>query len=200
MRRSGWLVVAFALAGCGLVGTPTPVPTPQPTVVASAPASAPASGSPSPSPALAFSLELPAGRDPRPVDVVVEPAGDELVVTVTNTTDQRIDELVLRWSTDLAGVYFIAPFVPSEDRIRDGGPPLVQNWSKWVIGPGERGEPAGTTSLGYGPLMPDAILKMTLHVDRSGDGPLSFDLQVLAGNDLLALASGGPAALRVQVP
>ena len=44
----------------------------------------------------------------------------------------------------------LAPFEPSDDRIRDGGPPLVQEWTKWVIGPGERGEPAGTTS-GSGP-------------------------------------------------
>lgn len=48
--------------------------------------------------------------------------------------------------------------------------------------------------------MPQATLAMTLHVERSGDEALSFDLQVLAGNDLLALASGGPAALRVEVP
>ena len=48
---------------------------------------------------------------------------------------------------------FLAPFEPSDDRIREGGPPLVQEWTKWVVGPGERGEPEGTTSLGYGPIL-----------------------------------------------
>ena len=33
----------------------------------------------------------------------------------------------------------LAPFTPSEDRIRDGGPPLHQEWTKWVVGPGRAG-------------------------------------------------------------
>lgn len=125
MRRATVLLGAAVLAGCGLMPSASRTPTQQPTASETArpslPASLPAALSPSPSSEPAFSLELPEGRDPRAVSVEVQPAGDELVVTVTNTTDQRIDEIVLRWSTDLDAVYFIMPFIPSDDRIRDGG-------------------------------------------------------------------------------
>jgi hypothetical protein len=126
--------------------------------------------------------------------------GGVLIVTVTSAADERIDELVLRWPTELDQALFLAPFTPSDERIRDGGPPLVQQWTKWVIGPGEQGEPAGTTSLGYGPLLAGATLEMPLVVTRRAPGPVAFDLQVLAGNDLLTLADGSPAELRVEVP
>jgi hypothetical protein len=159
---------------------------------------------PSPTPAPSFALALPSTTDPRAVTVTVEPAvdeaGGEILVTVTNPTDERIDEIVLRWATDLDGALFMAPFEPSEDRIRDGGPPLVQSWTKWVIGPGERGEPAGTTSLGYGPILPGTTLAIPILVERRQAEPVSFDLQVLSGNDLLQLTEGGPAALRIEVP
>ena len=69
-----------------------------------------------------------------------------------------------------------------------------------LIGPGEQGEPAGTTSLGYGPLLAGATLEMPLVVTRRAPGSVAFDLQVLAGNDLLTLADGSPAELRVEVP
>jgi hypothetical protein len=138
------------------------------------------------------------------VEVSVEPsvdsAGGELLVTITNPTDERIDEIVLRWTTDLDDALFLAPFEPSEARIRDGGPPLVQEWTKWVLGPGERGEPAGTTSLGYGPILPGATLAIAILVERRDPDPVSFDLQVLSGNDLLQLADGRPADLRIEVP
>jgi hypothetical protein len=205
--RAGALGVVL-LAGCVLgpqspspsVTTgPTPSPTARPT--ASVPAG---SVSPSASPAPTFAIERPPASDPRVVTVSVEPALDgdsgELLVTVTSHADQRIDELVLRWSSALNDVLFLAPFVPSEDRIRDGGPPLVQAWTKWVIGPGERGEPAGTISLGYGPLLPGATLAMPIHAERRVPGPVAFDLQVLAGEGLLTLDDGGDAVLRVEVP
>ncbi len=115
----------------------------------------------------------------------------ELLVTVTSQADTRIDELVLRWSRDLGETFRLAPFVPSEERIRDGGPPLVQAWTKWVVGPGEQGEPAGTISLGYGPLMPGATLTMPLNALRLVDGPIAFDLQVLARNAILATPDAG---------
>jgi hypothetical protein len=163
-----------------------------------------ATSEPTPAPTPAFALALPASTDPRAVEVSVEPAvdeeGGEIVVTVTNTSDERIDEIVLRWATDLDEVLFLAPFEPSEDRIRDGGPPLVQDWTKWVIGPGERGEPAGTTSLGYGPILADTTLAIPILVERRDAGPVSFDLQVLSGNDLLQSSDGGAAVLRVEVP
>lgn len=192
------LAALVVLAGCSLEPSPTPLPTAPPT--ATPVASTPASVEPTASPQPAFTLPLPPTTDPRVISAEVAPSDDGLLVTVTNTTDSRIDEIVLRWTTELDAVFFIAPFVPSADRIRENGPPLVQEWTKWVVGPGERGEPAGTTSLGYGPLMPGATLAIPLHVDRIVPGPIAFDLQLLAGNDILALDDGGPAVLRIDVP
>jgi hypothetical protein len=127
-------------------------------------------------------------------------ANGRIVVTLTNLSEERISEVVLRWPTDLAEALYLAPFVPSQDRIADGGPPLVQDWTKWVEGPGERGEPAGTTSLGYGPMDPGMTLQVELFVTRAAAGPVAFDLQVLAGEALLTLESGGPAELRIEAP
>jgi hypothetical protein len=124
----------------------------------------------------------------------------EIVVTVRNLTDRRIRELVLRWSTDIDQTLFLAPFRPSQQRIAEGGPPLHQDWTKWVRGPGEHGEPAGTTSLGWGPLLPGAILTIPVQVTRNARGDISFDLQILAGEAILALDDGSPAELRVTVP
>ena len=126
--------------------------------------------------------------------------GGTLTITVTSAAAERIDELVLRWPTELNEILFLAPFTPSEDRIRDGGPPLVQPWTKWVRGPGEQGEPDGTTSIGWGPLLPEAQLEIALQVTRRAPGPVAFDLQLLAGNDLLTLDGGQPAELRVEIP
>jgi hypothetical protein len=151
-----------------------------------------------------FTLALPDERDPRQVRVTVEPdigaEGGELLVTVTSLADERIDEIVLRWGTELDEVLFLAPFVPTPERIEEGGPPLVQEWTKWVVGPGERGEPAGTTSLGYGPLLAEAALAIPIVVERRDDDPIAFDLQLLAGNALLQLDDGSPAVVRVEIP
>ena len=122
------------------------------------------------------------------------------MVRVTSATDTRVDDLVVRWPEELGEHNFLAPFVPSEDRIREGGDPLVQPWTKWVVGPGEHGEPAGTISLGYGPLFPGEALDVRLFVTRITSDPVAFDLQVLAGNDLLTLTDGSPAELRVEIP
>ena len=205
-------VVAVLLAG-GCLPSPTPSPsvsataepTPTPSATPIASAQPTATEAPTPTPAPSLSLEPPESRDDRVVTVAVAPnvpAGENgtITVTVTSVADARIDELVLRWPTDLADSLFLAPFTPSEDRIRDGGPPLVQPWTKWVIGPGERGEPAGTTSLGWGPLLAGATLEIPIVVTRRADGPVSFDLQVLSGNDLLTLEGGEPAETRVEVP
>ena len=146
----------------------------------------------------------PAAADPRQIEVAVaSDVSDEngqVLVTVTSHADERIDEIVLRWSSGLDQQLRLRPFVPSPDRIRDGGPPLVQEWTKWVVGPGERGEPAGTTSLGWGPLLPGATLAIALDATRLMPGPVAFDLQLLAGEGLLTLADGGSAELRVEVP
>jgi len=139
------------------------------------------------------------------VAVTVDPrvpndADGEIVVVVTNLTDRRVGELVLRWNTELDQVLYLAPFRPSEQRIRDGGPPLIQDWTKWVRGPGESGEPAGTTSLGWGPLLPGGELTIPIQVTRQQAGAVAFDLQVLAGEAILSLEDGSPAELRVTVP
>ncbi len=160
---------------------------------------------PAASSALPFSLRLPAGRDPRAVEYSVSarvPATGtgQLVVTVTNLTDRLIGELVLRWPTSLAARLSLAPFSPSMQRIADGGPPLVQPWTKWVEGPGEGGEPAGTTSLGWGPLLPRSTLVVTLVATRGVAGPVAFDLQLLTGEAILTGADGNLARTRVQVP
>jgi hypothetical protein len=196
----------LALAACGPaasasgspVGTPLASdPGPSPTATATA--------APTATPEPELSLALPGSRDERAVRVSVAPdvPGDgdgELVVTVTNLSDTRVTELVLRWHTELAATLFLAPFRPSELRIVEGGPPLLQDWTKWVVGPGERGEPAGTTSLGWGPLDPGATLTIPIVVTRQAPGDVSFDFQLLAGEAILSLEDGAPAELRVSVP
>ena len=203
-------MAAVILSGC-IGGTePSPTPTPfapspspgassQPSATAEPPTTTPtATASPS------FALPLPETTDPRAVAVSVEPevdaTGGRIVVSVTNTSDERIDEIVLRWATELEDLLFLMPFQPSDDRIREGGPPLVQEWTKWVVGPGERGEPAGTTSLGYGPILAGTTLVIPVLVERRDPEPIAFDMQLLSGNDLLELDDGGPAVLRVEVP
>jgi hypothetical protein len=201
------VLITWFLTGCilGPTESATPSALTSESVSASAPSAAPSpTEEPTATPAPSFSLALPSSTDPRAVSVTVEPtvddAGGEILVTVTNTSDERIDEIVVRWATELDAVLFLAPFEPSDDRIREGGPPLVQEWTKWVIGPGERGEPAGTTSLGYGPILPGTTLAIPILVERLLGEAVSFDLQVLSGNDLLQLAEGGPAVLRIEVP
>ena len=210
-RSGAALAAALLLTACLSTPSPTPtasippsvVPTPSPDATATAPPSA--SLAPTATPAPSLSLEPPEGRDERVVTVSVTPdvptgADGTITVVVTSVADTRIDELVLRWPTELDASLFLAPFTPSDDRIREGGPPLVQPWTKWVVGPGERGEPAGTTSLGWGPLLAGATLEIPIVVTRRADGPISFDLQVLAGNDLLSVDGGEPAELRVEIP
>ncbi|MGH2380040.1 MAG: hypothetical protein ACRDG7_02320 [Candidatus Limnocylindria bacterium] len=166
--------------------------------------SATAAASPTPTAEPALSLDPPGQADARVVTATVASEVGEsdgtLTVTVSSTADQRIDELVLRWPTELNETLFIAPFTPSPERIADGGPPLVQPWTKWVIGPGEKDEPDGTISMGWGPLLPGATLTIELDVTRRAPGAVAFDLQVLAGNDLLTFDGGEPAELRVEVP
>lgn len=207
--RSRALVASVLIAGttaCTFdlsptpTATPTAVATPTPTTTPTVAPSASASSSPTATPEPTLSLALPEVTDVRVVTATVTPDGDTLRVTVSSAATERIDELVLRWHTDLDTVLRLAPFTPSEDRIRDGGPPLHQEWTKWVVGPGERGEPAGTISIGWGPLLPGATLEIPLVATRLGEGPVEFDLQLLAGNDLLSFEGGAPAELRVVVP
>lgn len=217
-RRAAPAALALALmAAC--VMEPSQSPAISPTVPATSAASSepaatpsssravpsPTAAAPTPSPEPSLALDPPEGSDPRVVSVQVDPAvpadGDgQIVVTVTSAADTLIEELVLRWPVELGETLFLAPFAPSDERIRDNGPPLLQAWTKWVIGPGERGEPEGTISLGWGPLLAGATLTIPILVTRLAPGPVAFDLQVLAGNDLLTLDGGEPAELRIEVP
>ena len=203
--RIGTLLLAVALVACEATG-PTPSPSSSPPPSATPTERPTASASPTATPEPAFSLDLPAEIDPRRVRVVVEPAlegdGGQVNVTVTNLADTRIDQIVLRWSTSLADTLFLAPFVPGPERVEEFGPPLTvsTDWTKWVEGPGEEGEPPGTTSLGYGPMDPGMVLAIPLYVTRRADGAVAFDLQVLAADALLVLDDGEPAELRVEVP
>jgi hypothetical protein len=200
----------LVIGGCAVSSaSPTPVVTPSaspsPTLPEATNTLSPGVASPSPTPEPPLSIPLPTERDERVVALTISTqlapdAGGQLVVTVANRSERRIDEIVLRWPSELGAVLFLAPFVPTDQRIADGGPPLIQPWTKWVEGPGERGEPAGTTSLGYGPMDPGMTLVVPLHATRIGPGPAAFDLQVLAGEALLTLADGSPAELRVEVP
>ena len=211
IRGSLAALLIAAISACGADESSSPsasasvdASTPPPSVAASSSQAPSEPASPTPTPAPSLSLEPPDETDPSVVTATVaSEIGDEggtLTVTVTSAAEERIDELVLRWSTELNETLSIAPFTPSEDRIAEGGPPLVQPWTKWVIGPGEKGEPEGTTSIGWGPLSPDATLTIELDVIREAAGPVEFDLQILAGNDLLTLDDDEPAELRVEVP
>jgi hypothetical protein len=209
----GAYLVAVTMAGCilGPTATPSASLSAMPSASLSPSQASPSADEPSQSveptstPEPPLSLPLPRWQDARHVSVEVAPEvernGDgEIVVTVTNLTDRRVRELVLRWSTDLDQTLFLAPFRPSQQRIAEGGPPLQQHWTKWVRGPGEQGEPAGTTSLGWGPLLPGATLTIPIQVTRMAAGEVSFDLQLLAGEAILALDDSSPAEHRVTVP
>jgi hypothetical protein len=203
------LLVALLLAACVTQPSPTPIPTPTPSTTPepspTVSSTAVASASPTATPAPPLSLDVPEVRDRHHVAVTVAnevpPNGDgRIVVTVTNLSAGRIGELVLRWPTELEQTLFLAPFEPSVQRIADGGPPLWQEWTKWVEGPGERGEPAGTTSLGWGPLLPNGTLTIPIVVTRNARGEVAFDLQLLADEAILTLEGGDPAELRVSIP
>lgn len=205
------LVVALLTSACiaeetppTTTASPTEVSSPTPSIAATPTEGPTPSASPTPTPQPSLVLEPPEETDARVVTAsVVSDVGDAtgtLTVTVTSLADERIDELVLRWPTELSRTLDLAPFTPSEDRIRDGGPPLVQPWTKWVVGPGEQGEPEGTISLGWGPLLAGATLTIELDATRREAGPVAFDLQLLAGERLLTLEGGDPAELRVEVP
>ncbi len=123
----------------------------------------------------------------------------QLVVVITNLTQEMVPELVLRWPTAVRDTIFLAPFAPSQQRIREGGDPLVQDWTKWVDGPGELGEPAGTTSLGWGPLLGGGTLTIPILATRVAPGPLTFDFQILSGEAALT-SQGAPTSTKVTVP
>lgn len=211
--RAGLGVAAatLLLAACQSTTSPSPratVASAAPTQASATPratATAAPTAAPTATPEPALSLDLPGERDARIVEVTVSPEvppdGDgQIVVEVANLSDTRVLELVLRWPTDLKETLFLAPFAATPGRIAEGGPPLLQDWTKWVEGPGESGEPAGTTSLGWGPLDPGATLTIPIVVTRVAAGPVSFDLQVLADEAILTMPDEAPAELRVEVP
>ena len=209
MTRTRWRLPAAALlalpllvAACGPGPSPSATGSGPPSAEASLPPSATTRPTATPFPGLA--LPTPAASDPRAISYTVSVelganASGRIVVTVVSLTDTIIDELVLRWPTEVRDTVFLAPFEPSQQRIREGGPPLLQPWTKWVDGPGETGEPAGTTSLGWGPLLPRATLTIPVLATRVAPGPLIFELQILAGESVLT-SDGEPAWLQVSIP
>lgn len=193
-------VLALLLAGCG------PVPSPSPSTAPSVPPSVVPTPTALPTPTEEPGLKLPAplASDPTAISYkitvkIAAGASGQLEVVVTNLTQTLVQELVLRWPTAVKGTILLAPFAPSQQRIREGGDPLVQNWTKWVDGPGEGGEPAGTTSLGWGPLLPGGTLTIPVLATRVAPGPLTFDFQILNGNAIM-LSDGLPAWTQVIVP
>jgi hypothetical protein len=205
-RRASLLFVVLVGAGACLP-LPTETPTPTPAITATprpTPTDEPSlTPEPTPEP---YSLGEPASVDPRRIRVGVAPnlptdGSGTITVSVVNLSPAMVQELVLRWATDLDQHLVLAPFAPSPQRTCDGCPPLVQPWTKWVVGPGARGEPAGTTSLGWGPLLSSGgTLTIPIVATRHQNGPVSFDLQILSGEALLTLEDGSPAWLRVSVP
>lgn len=199
------VVVLAAIGACLPLPTETPTPSPTPTATPRPTATPEPSATPEPTPE-PYSLADPSATDPRQVRVSVVPnlatdGSGTITVTVVNLSSSMVQELVLRWTTVLDEHLVLAPFAPSPQRTCDGCPPLVQPWTKWVVGPGARGEPAGTTSLGWGPLLSSGgTLTIPVVATRQQNGPVSFDLQILAGEALLTLADGTPAWIRVSVP
>ena len=212
-RKPAALIIGPALiilTGCIFAPTPSPSvsPTAEPSPSPSPSATEAPSGTAEPTatatPEPALGLDLPDEIDDRVVAVSVDPQvradGGRIVVTVTSQADDMVEELVLRWPRELSRTLLLRPFEPSAQRIADGGPPLVQPWTKWVLGPGEEGEPAGTISLGWGPLFAGATLTIPVDVVRRADGPVEFDLQILSGNAILTDPDGEPVEFRVRVP
>jgi hypothetical protein len=204
--RSGWRSRLLVITSAGVLAAcstqPTPSPGASPSLV---PSSAPsASVEPTATPIPRLTLPAPKATDATSiryslrVDLKAGGSG-RLVVVVANLTQKMVPELVLRWPTAVRDTIFLAPFEPSQQRIREGGDPLVQSWTKWVDGPGELGEPAGTTSLGWGPLLPGGTLTIPILATRVAPGPLVFDLQILNGEAILTGPSG-PALVQVSAP
>ena len=157
-----------------------------------------------PGPRPPLSLDSPQAVDARQrrvtIDHQIPDSGQgQLVVTVTNLAQTRINEIVLRWPTDLKTSLFLSPFLPTPGRVCTACPPLRQEWSKWVEGPGQLGEPAGTTSLGWGPLDPGTTLVIPIEANRLATGPFAFDFQLLTGEALLGLEDGSRAWFRIGI-
>ena len=200
----------FFLAACVLEGTSGTSPSVAGSAsVAVSPSASPGateSAAPSPSDSGRLTLPAPTASDPTPIDysvtVEVEAGGSgRIVVVVENLGEVIVPELVLRWPTALRDTILLAPFQPSQQRIREGGDPLVQDWTEWVDGPGEHGEPAGTTSLGWGPLLRGGTLTIPILATRVAPGPIVFDLQILNGEtDAVLRSEEVPVWVQVTVP
>lgn len=200
------LAGAVVLSACVLQASPTTSALPSIPTSASPTAEPSVSASVEPTPTDDGRLRLPAptGNDPTRITYSVKVevkagASGQLVVVVHNLGAEMVPELVLRWPTEVRDTIFLAPFTPSQQRIREGGDPLVQDWTKWVDGPGESGEPAGTTSLGWGPLLVGGTLTIPILATRVAPGPIAFDFQILNGEKVFE-SDGLPAWFEVDVP
>lgn len=204
--RAAALAAAVVLAACSLETSPNPSAGPSLSVGPSPSESQRPSATAEPSPSDSGRLTLPEPADSDPTSITVKvtvevaaAASGRLVIVVTNLSQEIVQELVLRWPTEVRDTISLAPFLPTPQRIREGGDPLVQDWTKWVEGPGEHGEPAGTISLGWGPLLGGATLTIPVQATRVAPGPITFDLQILSGEAVLQ-SGGAPAWLEVTIP
>jgi hypothetical protein len=205
-------MATLLLAACSIEATPTATssvpgsPAASSSVSPSGSPEASATAEPSPSDSGRLTLPAPTESDPTPISYSVKVdvaagASGRIVVVVKNLGEVIVPELVLRWPTELRDTIFLAPFEPSQQRIREGGDPLVQPWTSWVDGPGEHGEPAGTTSLGWGPLLRGGTLTIPVLATRVAPGPIVFDLQILNGDTGAILRSDdAPVWVQVTVP
>ena len=158
----------------------------------------------SPDFAATYPLPVPTLRSTIQVRTTVTPSvpregKGQMVVTVTNLSQYLIPDVVLRWNTDLKQRLWLAPFSPSSGRVC-AFCVLRVNWTRWVEGPGELGEPAGTTSLGWGPLLPRATLTIRVVATRVVAGPVGFDLQFLSRGSILHFADNSVAQVRIFIP
>lgn len=215
-RLAPALLALLLVAACG-EAEPTATPSPSTPVATATPAATATAAAPTPTPSPTpepFALELPEEESAATIEFSVEasiPAegAGQILVTVTNTSDELIDEIVLRWPTSINETVFLAPFEPGPDRMVN---PLAVPWTRWVEGPGTRGEPVGTTSLGWGPIDPGQTLEIEIVATRRAEGGLEFDLQFLEGQRdydyqenepemmaVLLLDDGEPAVTRVTI-
>jgi hypothetical protein len=176
--------------------SPSPSASSTPLVTATAVPTATAAPTPVP-----LSLEPPQEQSDGTIEFRFSPnlpadAQGELLVIVTNTGEKPIEEIALRWPTALNEILYLAPFAPGPDRLVN---PLVVPWTRWVEGPGTRGEPAGTTTLGYGPIDPGMQLQIPLVAQWREPQEVEFDVQFLDRERLLLLSDGQPAHVRVDI-
>ncbi len=123
-----------------------------------------------------------------------------MTVTVSSAATDLIDEIVLRWPAGLGETLRLAPFTPSEERIERAARRCARSGRSGSSGPASAASrPARSPSAGD-PCFRVRRSSIALVATRVVPGPVAFDLQLLAANDLLTFDGGLPAEIRVEVP